>query len=300
MFQHSYVRKSNLQIFIWVVIEFAAYGLFPLLSSAQTSRVRLDIDFGGYSGSECHANNKNLQIAGSQSEIVVRVSSFNSDFAYRGLPVAPNGLVFSATTRPFSVSSNGLVYFPVDRLQPRFYVTFHQALNDSNAQSGVQLSPRSRSPEYHFLITLPEDLAGRTLSVHAELNDPEFGHLEGDAFLDIVAPCSQRDRDQVAGSYIKFAFDRQDYSLAISLTDSLLQTGWCWGNALIYSMDAAAAQKDYDRDLHYLDVFFSTYKTVPFASPFDSARAQTDYQQQREHILNLRNQQQQQNQSQPR
>ena len=254
-----------------------------LLTNAYAQgKAELNVDFGGYGGSECHKRTGGLQIAGSQADIVLIIRSWPKVLPYRGLPTEPDRLVFTATVEPSGSERANPVSYPLDRLHPQFYLSFHQLRADSAFMlTGRILESR---PEYHFLITLPEDLAGKVLHLEAALDDPDYGPLHGTGSVNIVAPCLSRDREQVAGSYVMFAFNSRNYLRAMALTDSLLATGWRLANGLLNGMMAAAAYPDFDRNLRYLDIYYKTYGTVPFGDT-DPDRAHESYQTLRASIL---------------
>jgi hypothetical protein len=265
--------------------------LSPSVAEAS-GNARLRVDVGGTSGSECLPDRGDVLLAGSQGEIVLQVYGEKSDkIEYRGLPSGPpGGLVMTAWlkvgTSDDTVGSAALI----KKLGPQFYVTFNQIIADSGYQQVHKISEQAKRPQYHFLITLPSDCAGRKLCVKAAIDDSQFGRIEGTGCTEIVAPCSKRDRDQVKSSYIKFAFDSQNYDRAIQLTDSLLQTDWrfLWG--LMEAGMAARASGRFDRAIAYLDSSYSYFGSPEVGYPLHSPQAEQEYQRQRADLIRLRDQ----------
>ena len=273
---------------------------------AADSMARLKIDFGGVAGSECHGR-ESVQLAGSQAELVLEIIDHSRNYVYRGLQSSPPAsLVLTAGIKTFEPGEKEISWILrpnsfsrstalMQRLQPQFFNSRMQVFEDAMFHKGVDISDDYKRPVYKFLITLPEDLAGRMLCVHASLDDTQYGRLEGSTCQKIVSPCSPTDRGQMLGSYVYLAEESGNCQRAITLADSLIQTGWRWDLGIQSAMSAAQDLHLYDKALKYLDILYLTYGRVPPVE-LEQGNAETvaqNYQRLRNEIVAKRDQQQQ-------
>jgi hypothetical protein len=270
--------------------------VLSLILPAQSvfARAWLKVCFEGYSGSECKTQMHDAQLAGSQSDIVLNVRDESFNPSYRGLPSGPPaGLILTVGLR--SSRSDSFVPSPIllQRIHPEFYITNQQVRNDSDFQAGYEIGENNMRPSYHFLITIPSDIAGNDLCISAALDDPVFGHLEASCCNPIVAPCTAEDGNQVLGTYVCFAYKSGNPARAVALTDSLMATGWHWWTALIWAQISAQHIGRYDRALAYLDLLYTTYGRVTPDGPLDSTREAREYQITRTYLARMVDQQQQ-------
>jgi len=277
------------------------------LSSIVCAAPHLTVAISGIAGSDCYRQRHDVKLAGSQCEIVLTIIPGTESVTYHGLPTDPSAnLTLSAGLRPEQeeTPSSKLDRFRdqenvpfqqgvLERLDPYFYVTGTQVWRDEAYQKTGFIFQEYRKPQYHFLITIPDDFAGQLLCVQAVLDDPVYGHLEGFDCARIVAPCSEGDRNHVSGTYIYFAHASRNYERAITLTDSLLSTGWLWPQGIQNALYSARALGQWDQALKYLDLFYSTYGRISSDGPLDPARETQTYQHAREELLEQINKQRQ-------
>jgi hypothetical protein len=269
-------------------------SLTIISDAAMAANVRLKVELGGFAGGKCSNERYESVLAGAQSEIILIVNNLDQADPYRGLPSGPPpGLVLSASLTRSSRQAEGNTQALLDRIHPEFFVSLYQVGTQRAYEATGQILAHRTAPEYHFLISIPPDLAGQTLCIHATIVDSAYGQLSGHDCAAILAPCCAEDRVQVAASWVTYAYKSQQFERVVALTDSLLATGWRSPEAILHAQYAAHEIHRYDRELLYLDALFTTYGCVLPGGPASGSAAREIYEEQRRKISELRDQQQQ-------
>ncbi|MFZ5433221.1 MAG: hypothetical protein ACOZB3_05535 [Calditrichota bacterium] len=298
MFRTSFVLNARILISIFALIG-STHG--DAIAGAPT-HPRMFIEIAGHVGSDCYPD-QDVLLTGSQGQIVVRIVYDEDSTTSPWSPSGPlEGLTLTAGLRSLKPDEKAAAWqlepdnYPespalIDRLHPEFYITHFQALAISHLGKNTDNSLH-KYPEYHYLITFPEDLAEQLLCVTGILDHPLYGHLEASNCARIGAPCSKDDVNRVLGTYVGFAFESQNFQRAITLADSLLATGWHSWLGLKYASFAAFEIGRFDRELEYFDLLYVNYGRVSWG-PSNPAHAERDYKAMRATIIERIKQQQQ-------
>ncbi len=299
------MRRTFLFFNARILISIFAIIVSAHLSGAVFARdgFRLRVGIAGFVGSECGPEH-DVQIAGSRCEIVVTIipKSDNNDRNWR--PTGPlEGLTFTTGLRSMQPDEKRALWrldpdnfqeMPelINRLHPEFYISRHQTLLFSVPHVKRPDDP-FRRPQYRYLITIPEDLAGQMLCITCVLDNPTYGHLEASDCVRIVAPCSINDVNQAKGTHVRFAYNSGDSRRALELADSLFQTGWQWWPGFESAKYAAHDLELYDRELEYLDLMYTIYERASWLGPKNPEADERIYCMMRDDIIERINQQQQ-------
>jgi hypothetical protein len=260
--------------------------LVVLLGVNAHAATRLVVAFGGYSGSSCVHDRYDIMLAGSEAEIVLKVMEGPEHGGYQGLPDGPpEGLKFRASLGSVRGDTSTASPRLLEQIHPTFYVSVFQELIEGGFKASGRVSESNASPEYHFLIDVPEALAAQHLCISVDLDDPRFGRLHGFACTPVVAPCNSEDRNTMLASYVAMAFDSRNYQLAAGLADSLLSTGWRSELGLEKGRSAARRLHLYDQELRFLDAQYGAYGTVSPGMTRTAEQNKLEYERERAKIV---------------
>jgi hypothetical protein len=216
----------------------------------------------------------------------------------------PEGLIIEADqpstcSEPF-LSSQSLA----DRLGIEYYVDEIRAMRDSLWRTGVtaRLSGIT-APEYFFAFRVPPELTDSYLRFYIVWNHPKYGHLIADHLicLKIVTPCSETAQHEVWTSQVRLARSQMKYNQVVALADSFINSGWHDRLGLIDARGAAKRLGRYNDAIRFLDICFEynhqiDIEPTPQLPEFDEINRRS-YEQQRTRLLELKEQQDQQQQN---
>ena len=157
--------------------------------------------------------------------------------------------------------------------------------------------PGDRDLSWMFLFTIPEDLVGKTVWFQAKymLTDKRViaSELNTDGLnpkkilVSVVAPCSDTDRDKIAGTYVTAERSAQHYDRAMAIADSLIPLGWRDLAGLGAAKGAASAVGDAEKELMYLDLNYEANgRIAEFHKDMTDDAARDIYLTVRQEILN--------------
>lgn len=270
---------------------FAAVVLF-VGDHVVNAKPRLKVEIAGYLGSDCPDTGQDILLAGSQAEVVVQVIDPAQTRYTLPTDSAPDNLqLFAGAASHYdeNIAYNSIV---LRQINPINYSNRAQKKADSLSGYERQTTWNSEKPTLRYLISIPESFGEQWLCVRAEYEYLNAGLLSATDCVQIVSPCTLNDSNNVIGTYVCFAFKSGNLGRAVTLTDSLLKTGWRSWNALTWSWIAAKDIGQYDKSLEFLDVLYTTYGRVSPIGPIDSEKAQIDYNTARDVILAKKNESQ--------
>jgi hypothetical protein len=217
----------------------------------------------------------------------------------------PKGLTLDAGFKPAPGYRPEPDYVPepglIERMNPNYYTTEEQKEAGSLWRAGDGRANWRSVAIRHFVLTIPEDLAGDTVYFRARWEIEELGEDSGVSFTPLIltAPCSRDDSARVLGSHIKTMWVAGDYRRAMNLADSMIQRGWSDPQGLRWAGVSAARAGDLKKRLEFLDYMYAA--TGYIEKPFSAARARDPewlaeqrqhYEQLRAEILAMMNEQQ--------
>lgn len=283
-------------------------GLHVLTSMevSATNKTEMRVGFWGAGSYECSSNEIAYYIGGTYG-ISIKLWPEGirpRDLKYTGITdwTWPEGLEInvaqllspSESFQPSTVLRN--------RLQFEYYITAMQASMDSLWRTGVvSSSPMFSAPEYHIAFLIPPELDNSYLCVSVEWSHPKYGHLDAQPICTkIVKPCSEVAQHQVWTTQVMMAQDQEKYELAVALADSFISKGWHEIHGLQAADNAARHLKRYEDAIRYIDICFEWNHTIFFLpeQPLPSAPTEEThrlYQMNRTRLLELKEQQQDQN-----
>lgn len=267
-------------VFIKILLQ-KIFRIFPLFLTILALTIEciaepvfwLTVNHGEYPGSECIEDKHerdNAFMLGMTGTLVVMVEypdSINLPFSGVSDWTWPQGMSVEAcisndtTAADFQPST-----IILDKLALRYFVQKYQAFEDSMWRFKGILPASSRMSyhtQYWFQFDLAEEWADKYLCFRAHYISSRYGDLTSEErCFRISAPCSAADSALIHLGNIVCAGMARDYSQALAITDSLLNSGWIDARALIFARQFAYELHDYTSCLRYLDITYQHYGTV--------------------------------------
>lgn len=186
------------------------------------------------------------------------------------------------------------------QLALEYHVTRMQAMLDSLWRATGQAPQVLAAPEYHFAFRIPAELAGSYLCARVNWDHPRYGLLRSDPFcIKVVEPCSEAALHRMWTTHVLKAWEQRNYERALALADSFLALSWREREGLVWAQLSARELRRYDDALRLLDLCFEQHGSIELPLPgivagnVTSQAARRLYQQNRQELLQLKNQQQQ-------
>jgi hypothetical protein len=146
-----------------------------------------------------------------------------------------------------------------------------------------------------FIFTAPEEYTNQRVYFRVTYSDPRLGvlrnHISADssifvesAFITIVSPCNDKDRQAAQGTYVWEANQAGLHQRALQIADSLIALGWHDVAGLQWAEQSAMFLNRPADQLRYLELNFETNGkiTTERATPEEQARV---YQENRRYLL---------------
>jgi hypothetical protein len=243
--------------------------LLALTATTPYAKTRIILSMGGTCQSSCEGVSPKAAIVNSMALITVRIShTRDENHEYTAIPLEkPEWLKLE-----FSYVQEGSRQFtPSDELcdliNPIYSLRTDQLLWNKMIAEGT--TPTSGAGEvYVFTSRLPEELAGKKIGVRINsLNlpysvsppDPNALNPSNYDYIEVVRPCSEKDIELAATSLITTAYLMENNERVVTLTDSLLETGWISDVGLYEARISASRINQPQKAQHYLDLMYETY-----------------------------------------
>jgi hypothetical protein len=214
--------------------------------------------------------NKDAYIVGSDIQLMIAVHQANGQVVQLE---SPEQRILHITDIQFEVRTEDNISHPdwLAKMQLRPYLTDMETYSDSLWQkSGI--IPWNRNEIHNFILTIPAEAAGHTISLSAVYNHPKFGKIEtrNSEAVSVIAPRTSTDYDLVRTTQLRMAELAQDNQRVIMLADSFINDGFTGLRGLVIARSSAQRAQRYDAALRYLDLCMATNGTftIPRGNDF--------------------------------
>jgi hypothetical protein len=175
-------------------------------------------------------------------------------------PSLEEGWPHSMTITAGSIVADSFVQDPLmlSRLQISRLIGWRDFADDSMAHARGEMSYLQRiyGVCYGFSLNIPEEYIGQRIYIQATYDTSETGRLTRLSALDVAAPCDDKARQIMQGSFVLEANFRGEHERAVQIADSLVALGWRDLRGLVRATQSAMYANRPADALRFLDFNF--------------------------------------------